>query len=126
MQHGNCKAVFWGGCNTNSSNAQVTLFRNLFGDHTLIGWKGITGWQILNVVMGGFGNSPPNPAQDFFDLLGATPDDPATIKNAWLQSAIDSSWGDGTQTDDKFSVISPSGSGFKISGNSIIPDPSFP
>ena len=56
-QHSSANCVFWGGCNTNSDVSQVNNLRALFGNHTLIGWKGITGWQILNVVMGRFWKS---------------------------------------------------------------------
>ena len=125
-QHTNCKSVFWGGCNTNSDTSQVATFRTLFGNHTLIGWKGITGWQILNVVMGGFGNNSPNPSQDFFDRLGTNHASATSIRNAWLDAANEAQWGDTGQTDAKFSVIDPDGSGFRIHNNTVGSDPAFP
>ena len=125
-QHINCKAVFWGGCNTNSNTGQVATFRTLFGNHTLIGWKGITGWQILNVVMGGFGNTAPNPSQDFFDRLGTDFADPTSIRTSWLDAANEAQWGDSGQTEAKFSVIDPGGRGFRIHNNTVSPDPAFP
>ena len=87
------KAVFWGGCNTNSDPKTVNALRTLFGNHTLTGWKGITGEEILNVVMGGFGHGNQFPDEDFFQRLGATPDDPASVRNSWLNAAIDATWG---------------------------------
>lgn len=122
------KAVFWGGCNTNSAPSTVNNMRTLFGDHTLIGWKGITGWQILHTVMGGFGHGNQFPDQDFFQRLGSTPDDPATIRDAWLGSAIDATWGNAQaeeETNAKFSVIDPNGSGYRIHNGAIASDPMF-
>lgn len=102
MQHKKIRTIFWGGCNVHSHPTIVKKLRTLFDNPLMIGWKSITGWQILYTVMGGNGNLNPNPEQDFFDLVKANPGNEDTVRKSWLNAGAQTFWGDSIP---KFSVI---------------------
>ena len=115
QQHKNVKVLFWGGCDVHSDNRVVETMRKLFDSPVMIGWRGTTGWEILNSVMGGFGNTSPHSSRDFFSRVKSRPSDSDTVKNAWLNTAKDTTWGSTTPTiESRFSVIMPNGTEYRI------------
>lgn len=106
QQHKKLKAIFWGGCNVHAYPAIVKDLRTLFDNPLMIGWRSITGWQILYVVMGGNGNLHPNPEKDFFDRVKSDPSSEATVRDAWLAAGAATFWGNDKPA---FSVIDSNG-----------------
>lgn len=92
--HRSAKIIFWGGCNVHSRKGTVSKLRTLFGNPVMIGWKSITGYQILNVMMGAYGNTSPSPGLDFFDRVKDDPKDVQHVMEAWKGAAEDAFWGD--------------------------------
>lgn len=121
QQHKKVKVIFWGGCDVHSSAETVRTMRALFGNPLMIGWHGTTGWQILHSVMGGFGNKPPHSPRSFFDRVATNPADPNAVKDAWLETAADTTWGkpddSGPAYKKRFSVITPDGTDHRIPGH---------
>ena len=115
QQHKKIKALFWGGCDVHSDTGTVATLRQLFGSPLMIGWRGTTGWQVLHSVMGGFGNMAPNSSRDFFSRVSSNPSDPDTVRDAWLDTAKDTTWGAATPTfESRFSVIMPDGTEHRL------------
>lgn len=114
-QHGNLKALFWGGCDVHSNSSTVKTIRKLFGNPLMVGWHGTTGWEVLYSVMGGYGNSAPHSTRDFFDRVRSKPSDATTVRKAWLDTAGSTTWGAATPSfESRFSVIMPDGSEHKL------------
>jgi hypothetical protein len=95
-QHEKLKVIFWGGCNVHSFDEIRNNLRILFGNPMMIGWRSVTGWQILHSVMGGFGNEKPHAMRDFFDRVKVDSESEQTVREAWLATARDTIWGDST------------------------------
>lgn len=96
----NCKIVIWGGCSVCNSTATIDAMRALFGKHVLIGWIGVTGWEFTDIMFGGKGNGStdpePGPAfavPNYFDALGGSIADPASLWKQWLKVAKAIAWG---------------------------------
>jgi hypothetical protein len=106
LQHQKVKVIFWGGCNVHSDDKTREAIRALFGSPMMIGWRSITGWQVMYSVMGGYGNVAPNAARDFFDRAAADPKNETIVRKAWLETANDTQWGSNTPT---FSVYDSDG-----------------
>lgn len=123
-QHGKVKAIFWGGCDVHNHKSIVDDLRTLFGNPLMIGWRGTTGWEVLNAVMGGFGNTPPNPAKDFFDRVKSNPASETTVRTAWLDAADATQWGQAPSQPpyrERFSVIGSDGTEYKLPALSSSP-----
>lgn len=79
-----CEVVLWGGCSVCSGEATIRTMRQLFGPHLLLGFAGLTGWKIVNAMLGGgFIKSPDH----FFDRVKGHEDDPVAIRDAWMETA---------------------------------------
>lgn len=109
-QHEKIKVLFWGGCDVHSDDNIVRTLRTLFGSPLMIGWRGTTGWEVLYSVMGGFGNAAPHSSRDFYTRVSSNPTDPITVKDAWLDTAKDTTWAAAAPSfESRFSVFMPDG-----------------
>jgi hypothetical protein len=120
------KAVFWGGCSTTANPGIVATLLQLFGPHLMIGWKAKTGWEVLHSVMGGYGTNPPHANPHFFTRALANPSDAVRVRNAWLKTGAETSWGSVSAIPDAFNVIDPGGRGWRIVNGAVAPDPQYP
>ena len=79
----NCEVVIWGGCDVCTNRNTVEILRKLFGEHVLLGFKGLTGWRMSDAILGGdFIKS-----DHFFDRVQGHEDDPVAIRDAWMKTA---------------------------------------
>ena len=100
----NCKLVIWGGCSVCDDDGAIAVIRALFGSPVLIGWIGVTGWEITDIMFGGkgHGSAEPEPLPDFaepnyFTALGGSITDPARLWKDWLKVAKAIPWGNDAQ-----------------------------
>jgi hypothetical protein len=95
-----CKFVIWGGCSVCNDTSTIATMRALFGKHVLIGWIGVTGWEITDIMFGGKGKASADPepgstfaVPNYFDALGGSIADPAALWKEWLKVAKAIAWG---------------------------------
>ena len=112
--HKNIKVVIWGGCSLLGNDDEVTMMRNWFGDHVMLGFAGLTGWRILQAMFGG-GFIPKN--SSFFARLGRNPS-PEDIVNAWMETA-QQGYG-GVPMEEKFRAVDTKGQGWRLSSKKIV------
>lgn len=100
----NCKLVIWGGCSVCSSDTTIATMRALFGSHVMIGWIGVTGWEITDIMFGGKGHGSPEPEPlpdlaepNYFTALSGSVGDPARLWKDWLKVAKALPWGNDSQ-----------------------------
>jgi hypothetical protein len=118
LQHKRAKLLFWGGCSVHSSDVAIKLHRQLFGKTTAIGWISATGWEILDINLGGKGNGPAVQTPNFFSILGNS--DASKVRDAWLKSADGIYWGQDSQGKPfrpRFSVVDSDGQEYVLTGN---------
>lgn len=116
LLHQNLEEVYWGGCNMHHDPEQVQVLARLFAkdDGTqpvMFGWATTSGWQVMHVILGGFGNEDPFPRLDYFDRL-AQGEDPMT---AWLTTINEAQWGTNSKVPASASVIDASGNEYVLS-----------
>ena len=81
--HESCWVALWGGCDVCSGGASIRTMYSLFDQHVLLGFGGLTGWAVVDAMLGG-GFLKRN---HFFNNLGGRTDDPDTVRNAWMKAA---------------------------------------
>lgn len=114
-----CKLIIWGGCNVCSDAQTIATMRALFGPHVLVGWVGVTGWEITDIMFGGkgHGSMAAEPLPDFampnyFSALGGSIGDSTSLWKEWLHVAKAIPWGNDPQGKpylDRFCVVDTSG-----------------
>jgi hypothetical protein len=119
LQHQHAKVLFWGGCSVHYSDASIKLHRQLFGRTTTVGWKSLTGWEILDINLGGKGNGASVQSPNFFSILNGSSDS-SKVRDAWLKAADGIYWGqdsEGNPYRPRFSVVDPGGQEYVLTGN---------
>jgi hypothetical protein len=81
--HSNCEVVLWGGCDVCTSKDTMGVLRKLFGEHVLLGFRGLTGWKMVDAMLGGGFIK----RDHFFDRVRGHEDDPVAIRDAWMKTA---------------------------------------
>jgi hypothetical protein len=113
LQHEKAKVLLWGGCGVCNEDS-IEILRELFGKVLIIGWHGKTGWEITDLMMGGFGNKP-DPggwrSPNFWEKLGGSHSDLVKVRNAWLDTAKAITWAGDILS--RFCVIDPDGTHHK-------------
>jgi hypothetical protein len=113
MLHRTAYIVLWGGCSVASSDQSIRILRRLFDSHVLLGFDGMTSWQLVNNVLAGGAVKA-----GFFDRLTAsTVYDVDAVAKAWMEAAKDR-YGR-TANASKFRAIDWEGQEWKLSGNAI-------
>ena len=109
----NCKVVLWGGCSVCSATDLIRDLQKLFGAHVLLGFKGSTGWKMVDAMLGGGFIKTGH----FFERVKGHDDEPAKIRDAWMQTALKGYGGD--DFEDRFRAIDPDGQEWEISKKKI-------
>ena len=103
-----CKLSVWGGCSVAGSKSSVQTLFALFGPHVILGFGGSTGADITEAMLGGGFLKKGH----FFDNVSGHENDPAAIRDAWLQAAINGykgGTGDGSIDEKVFRAIDADG-----------------
>lgn len=107
-QGAKAKVVIWGGCSVGNADIVISM-QALFGPALIIAFSGETGWQILDIMMGGYGTGTGTgwKTPNFWDKLGNKSGDLGAVRDAWLDTARAITWGAGIL--DRFRVFDPDG-----------------
>jgi len=116
----NCKVILWGGCSVCSDETTIRTMRTLFGPHVLLGFSGLTGWKIVDAMLGG---GFIKAGKHFFDRVVGKEGDAASVCNAWMETAK-FGYG-GSNNESKFRAIDPSGREWKLKKCDIMLGRSF-
>lgn len=110
------KLVVWGGCSTLGSSSMVQQLHTLFGTHTMVGFRGITGWKVVDAMLGqGFMKQK----QHFFTRATASSSS-AELTAAWMETAK-LGWSGGT-LEDRFAAVDESGQRWVLSKGTVKKD----
>jgi hypothetical protein len=107
------EVVIWGGCDVATSHAVVEDLRQLFGEHLLLGFAGVTGWQVTNAMFGG-GAFTQN---HLFHRILDGGMDAASVRDAWMKMA-QFGWADST-LGTRFRAVDPDGQEWKLTDGQI-------
>lgn len=112
--HETCSLILWGGCSVLGRPNDVRTMRRLFNQPLMLGFAGLTGWRIVNAMLGA-DFIPANRA--FFSRI-SNPGDAAEVRDAWMETAL---WGYGGGTmEDLFRAVDPDGQEWKLSKKQIV------
>ena len=106
-----CALSIWGGCSVAGSKGTVQTLFALFGPHVILGFGDSTGAEITEAMLGGGFLKKGH----FFDNVAGHESDPAAIRDAWLQAAINGykggtgKTGNGSIDEKLFRAIDPDG-----------------
>lgn len=114
QQDKNCEVVVWGGCSVFDGQETIRQLRKLFGNHVLLGFAGLTGWKVVDALLGGGFIKP----RHFFNRVTGQIDNPAAIRNAWLRTALQGYGGGGYES--RFRAIDPNGQEWHLRNNKIV------
>lgn len=110
----NCELVVWGGCDVCTNRNTVEILRKLFGEHVLLGFRGLTGWRMVDAILGGdFIKS-----DHFFDRIKGHEDDPVAIRDAWMKTA-QQGYGGG-KLEDRFRAVDRNGQEWVLRKKKIV------
>lgn len=103
-----CELVLWGGCSVCSGRETVETLRALFGPHVLLGFAGLTGWRVVDAMLGGGFIKKGH----FFERVAGHVDDPKAVCDAWMRTAK-AGYGGGDM-EDRFRCVDPDGQEFEL------------
>jgi hypothetical protein len=110
------RLILWGGCSTLGNNALVRELATLFGNHTMIGFRAITGWKMVDAMLGaGFLAGK----QHFFTRVEAGSTS-AVLADAWMQTAR-LGYGGGT-LENRFAAVEASGQRWILRDKTVVKD----
>lgn len=101
--HERCHLVLWGGCSVCSRLDTMTTLRALFGPHALLGFAGLTGWRVVDAMLGGGFLTK----RHFFANLGGRTQDADAAVDAWMRAA-QAGWSN-SDLEDRFRAVDPAG-----------------
>jgi hypothetical protein len=117
--------ILWGGCSVCSdyNTRLITDLFSLFGPHVLLGFGGLTGIDMVDVLLGGSAKDketgkPWSLKKNFFACLKDTKQDAEAVRNAWMQAAL--AGHGGTTNEGSFRAIDPDGQEWKIAKKEIV------
>ncbi len=94
--------------------------RTLFGPHVLLGFNGLTGWKMVDAMLGG---GFIGAGRHFFDRVVGKDSDAAGVRDAWMETAK-FGYG-GSDNESKFRAIDPDGREWKLQKGEIRPGRRF-
>lgn len=112
--HEDCVVVLWGGCSVCTDADTVRTLRTLFGEHVLLGFAGLTGWRMVDALLGGGFIKK----EHFFDRLSPGKLEPAAIRDAWMRTAR-RGYGGG-DLEGRFRAVDPDGQEWRLTGGKIV------
>ena len=108
--------IVWGGCSTLGSSSLVRDLQGLFGSHTALGFRGITGWRIVNALLGG---EFMKDKKHFFTRVVAASSS-AELTAAWMETArLGYAGGD---LEDRFAAVDTSGQRWVLRDKKVVRD----
>ena len=108
--------ILWGGCSTLGSNDLVRDLNTLFGSHTMVGFRGLTGWKVVDAALGaGFMVDK----RHFFTRVQADTSSRG-LTEAWMQTGA-LGWGGGS-LEDRFAAVDTSGQRWILRGRQVVRD----
>lgn len=107
------RVILWGGCSVCSTEDSMRTMRMLFGRHVLLGFSGLTGWRIVNYMLGGGGLK-----NHFYTRIKATSTSSADIVQAWM-GAGKAGYGSGDIAD-IIRAVDWDGQEWKLDGGKIV------
>jgi hypothetical protein len=110
------RLVLWGGCSTLGANALVRDLNALFGTHTMVGFRGLTGWKVVDAMLGGGFMAG---KQHFFARVEAGSSS-AELTAAWMQTAK-LGWAGGT-LEDRFAAVDTGGQRWVLRDKQVVKD----
>ena len=117
--------ILWGGCSVcaDYKTQLISDLFSLFGPHVLLGFGGMTGIDMVDVLLGGSATDkdtgkPWSLKKNFFDFLKNTKQDAEAVRNAWMQAAL--AGHGGTKNEGIFRAIDPDGQEWKIANKEIV------
>jgi hypothetical protein len=117
--------ILWGGCSVCSerNTRLLTDLFSLFGSHVLLGFGGMTGIDMADVLLGGRATDKETGKswslkKSFFGYLKDTKQDAEAVRNAWMQAAL--AGHGGSEIEGIFRAIDPDGQEWKIAHNKIV------
>jgi hypothetical protein len=117
--------ILWGGCSVCSdyNTRLITDLFSLFGPHVLLGFGGMTGIDMVDVLLGGSATVKDTGTswslqKNFFVNLKDTKKDAEAVRNAWMQAAL--AGHGGTKNEGTFRAIDPDGQEWKIANKEIV------
>lgn len=110
------RLILWGGCSTLGASAVVRDLNALFGTHTMLGFRGITGWKVVDAMLGaGFMTGK----RHFFARSQAGSSS-AELTSAWMQTAK-VGWAGGT-LEDRFAAVDTGGQRWVLRDKQVVRD----
>lgn len=110
------RLVLWGGCSTLGASGLVRDLNALFGTHTMVGFRGITGWKVVDAALGGGFLAG---KRHFFSRVEATSSS-AELTAAWMQTAK-LGWSGGT-LEDRFAAVDATGQRWVLRDGQVVRD----
>ncbi|KQR16014.1 hypothetical protein [Cellulomonas sp. Leaf334] len=108
--------VLWGGCSTLGDNDLVRDLHTLFGAGTMLGFRGVTGWKVVDAMLGaGFMADK----QHFLARVQADSSS-AELTAAWM-AAAKLGWGGG-KLEDRFAAVDTGGQRWILRDKAIVAD----
>lgn len=110
------RLILWGGCSTLGSNDLVRDLNSLFGSHTMIGFRGLTGWRVVDAALGaGF-----MAGKRHFYTRVAGDSTSAVLADAWMQTGA-LGWGGG-DLENRFAAVDTSGQRWVLRDKKVVAD----
>ncbi len=110
------RLVVWGGCSTLGSNSLVRDLHTLFGTHTMLGFRGLTGWRIVNALLG---QEFLKDKRHFFTRVSSASDS-GELTSAWMDTAkLGYAGGD---LENRFAAVDDTGQRWVLRDRSVVKD----
>ena len=109
------KVIVWGGCSVLGDASHIKTIRSLFNNPLMLGFAGLTGWRIVDAMLG---NGFIKPPQAFFERLSDSAD-PSNIRDAWMETAK-FGYGGNPEMEPKFRAVDPDGQSWCLKDKKII------
>lgn len=117
--HQTARVIVWGGCSVAGVESTVTLMRQLFGEHVLLGFAGLTGTKMVDAMLGG-GFIKNNFFKRVKNNTGWTGTCDGAVK-AWMDTAA-AGYGGGS-IENKFRAVDWEGNGRRLTDGKVVGAP---
>lgn len=113
--HTSSRVILWGGCSVCSGEDTVRTMRQLFGPHVLLGFAGLTGWKMVDAMLGGGFLKKDH----FFNrVLAHGKTSLEGVAKAWMEAAR-AGYG-GARVEGKFRCVDREGQEWKLKDGAIV------